>query len=425
MTTSPIKKYPAESADIKHLISGQRKRNDHYLHSVIQFDRPINVTLLKRAVEVSFKSVPLLTCRFVETESRAYWEEAGWTADDMVHLIETTHRERALQKNLVIKLDETKGPQLRIAVIRSNHADTLAIVLNHMICDGGGIRDYLYLLSSCYTKLNEKPDDELNEIPGPGSRSIHQVFDNMNEEQIQQIKNARLHGYKQTEKDHLPLEGNESNPFIITHKVTAEQFDKIRKTAKQYGATINDALFAAYVCALSDELDTDLIVLDCPVNLRACLPDGHQPGICNLTSNIICAVPSHTGVTFDQAIQSVKKVLDEQKNSLEPLKVYWELEEIYQTLPLNEAKQRFPKVYNIPLNGMTNIGILDENQLRFADLHIKDVYISGSVKYVPYFQIAVTTFRKAMTFSTNFHGTEKDYHWLDQFVNKMISYFPK
>ncbi|RYM04942.1 hypothetical protein EWH99_07980 [Sporolactobacillus sp. THM7-7] len=417
------KTYPAESADIKHLISGQKKRNDHFLHGVIRFDRPIDILLLKKAVRATFKTVPLLTCRFIETEDSARWEEAGWTEDDMVYLAETNDREQEVQKNLVIKLDETAGPQLRITVIRENDGDTLVIVLNHMICDGGGIRDYLYMLARCYTTLADGADPVPN-LPDPGSRSINQVFDHMTQEEIRQIKNAPLHGYKQTEKDHLPLQGDGANPFIMTHKVSAEQFATIRSYAKKHGATINDALFAAYVCALSRELDTDLIVLDCPVNLRPYIPENVQPGLCNLTSNIICAVPTHTGESFDEALRSVKKVMDKQKTSLDPLKVYWALEDIHRRYPLSEAKERFPKVYRIPFNGMTNIGIMDERQLRFADLHIEETYLSGSIKYAPYFQIAVTTFRKAMTFSTNFHGTEDDYRWLDRFVKRMIGYFP-
>lgn len=417
--------YPAESADVKHFISGQKKRNDHYLHAVIRFDRSINIDLLKKAVQATFKAVPLLACRFVESDMKAFWEEASWTAEDMVCFIETTNREKTVQENLVIKPDEKSGPQLRIAVVREKGLDTLAVILNHMVCDGGGIRDYLYMLSKCYSRLADGQKAEFAGMPDPRLRSIHQVFDNMGPEQLDGIQNAKLQSYLQSEQDHLPLTGNDQHPFIITHQIPAGQFDIIKDTAKEQGATVNDALFAAYVCALSDALRTSLIVLDCPVNIRAFLPTGYAPGICNLTSNIICAVPSHAGESFNEALMSVKKVMDQQKGNLEPLKVYWDLEEVYQTLPLSEAKKRFPKIYSIPFNGMTNIGILDDKQLCFSGLHIEDVFISGSIKYAPYFQIAVTTFRKAMTFSTNFHGTDEDYHWLDEFVNKMISYFPK
>lgn len=418
--------YPAESADIKHYVSGQKKRNDHYLHASIEYNGRVSVDLLKKAVTATFQAVPLIICRFSESEDGAVWSEAGWTAEDIVKIFETDNREEAVHEHLIRKLDEQVGPQLSITVVRDKNADTLAIVMNHMVCDGGGFRDYLYLLCKCYSQLSDYPDRTALpfEMPDPGRRSIHQVFSHLTEEQMQEVHQAHLQSFPQSEQDYLPLSGDEHHPFIIKHKVGVSQFNAIKNYAKKRGATINDALFAAYICALSAALKGDLIVLDCPVNIRAFLPKDYIPGICNLTSNIICAVPRKVGITFDEALSQVKNVMDEQKGSLEPLKVYWELEKAYQTLPLDEAKREFPKIYSIPLNGMTNIGILDKESLRLGNLGAEDAFISGSIKYAPYFQIAVTTFNKVMTFSTNFHGTEQDRKWLDHFVNQMISYFP-
>ncbi|SFF96239.1 hypothetical protein [Sporolactobacillus nakayamae] len=416
--------YAAESADIKHFVSGEKKKNDHYLHAVIRFDGLIDEKMLAQAIQETLPVLPLLECRYVENGDKAYWEEAGWNGQDMVLVVETDDVEDSIQKNLTIKLNEKIGPQLRIAIVRNNDQDSLAIILNHMICDGGGFKDYLYLLSACYTRLAERKPTAEALITDPHVRSIHQVFDTMNAEQLEQIKHAKLTNYKQSKIDHLPLAGDENNPFIITHEVKASQFDCIKNYAKSKGATVNDALFAAYVCALSEVVNSNPIVLDCPVNLRAYLPVGSQPGFCNLTSNITCAVPSHVGESYDEALMSVRQVMEVEKGSLEPLRVYWDLEEAYQNHTLAGAKEIFPTIYSIPVNGMTNIGIVDEQKLSFAGLVIRDVFISGSIKYAPYFQIAVTTFRKKMTFCTNFHGTKEDHHFLDAFVNQIISKLP-
>ncbi|WP_353947851.1 condensation domain-containing protein [Sporolactobacillus sp. Y61] len=425
MTTLSRQIYPAESADIKHYISGQKKRNDHYLHAVIHLDAHIDEDLLKKAVDVTMDAVPLLGCRFVETPEKAYWIPAGWTASDMVQLVRTDHVKAKVYQHLIIKPDEKKGPQMRLTIVRGEATDALAIVLNHMICDGGGIRDYLYLLCDCYNRLAEKPDEEIKNLPDPARRSIRQVFDQMSASQMNQIKHAELQNYPQTKKDYLPLQGDERTPFIMTHKVSADRFDKIKSFAKSEGATINDALFAAYICALSRNLRTDMIAVDCPVNLRTFLPKDYQPGLCNLTSNIVCAVPSHAGESFEKALSEVKQVMSIQKGNLEPLRVYWELENVYQTLPLHQAKQQFPEIYSIPKNGLTNIGVLDDSKLVFDGVRSVDASISGSIKYAPYFQVAITTFRKEMTFSTNFHGTSEDYMWLDHFVHRIISYLPE
>lgn len=419
--------YPAESADVKHFISGQQKRNDHFLHAAVRLNGETDVALLKKSLTALFPAIPFLTCRFQADRNKAQWIAAGWTADDIVKLVETDNRERALENHLTIKLDELTGPQVRITVIRDSGCDTLTFVFNHMICDGGGFRDFLYLFSRSYNYFADHPAaGQLPfSLPDPEKRGMNQVFDAMNRQQMNEIQSAALHSYAQTDKDHLPLSGDAARPFIIHHKVDRNRFKWVKDYARQHGATINDALFAVYVCALSEVLPVETIVLDCPVNARAYLPEGTVPGICNLTSNYICAVPRLAEPNFDTALKQVKQVMDKEKVSLAPLKVYWELDDAYHRLPLEEAVKAFPKIYRIPVNGMTNIGIIDPGQLNFGRCFPVDAFISGSIKYAPYFQVAITTFNGEMTFSTNFHGTEKDHDWLDRFVDRMIGFLPE
>ncbi|MFT8362333.1 MAG: condensation domain-containing protein [Sporolactobacillus sp.] len=418
-------RFPAETADIKHFVSGLKQRNDHYLHAIIDLDAPVDIDILKRAVFDTFAALPLLRCRFVYTDEKAWWEDAGWTEADMIHLVNTDNKTEAIQQQLTVHLNEQEGPQIALSVIRGSGGDTLTIVMNHMVCDGGGIRDYLYLLASSYTSAQQGDELASNCIPPRGRRSFQQVFDHLSTDQLKAVQAAAVDHYPQSAQDHLPLQGDPNHPFLIHHRIPPERFLSIKNRAKRMNATINDALFAAYICAIADVLSVEQIVLDCPVNARAYLPKDYQSGFCNLTTNIICAIPAHHGECFDEALKSVKKVMDEQKDSLTPLKVYWDLDQAYDTLPLKEAINEFTNIYKIPINGMTNIGILDAAKLCFGSIRAIDASISGSIKYAPYFQIAVTTFNQAMTFSTNFHGTEKDYAFLDGFVKKMISYFPE
>ncbi|WP_139692986.1 condensation domain-containing protein [Sporolactobacillus terrae] len=416
--------FAAESSDVKHFISGLNKKNDHYLHAVIHFDTTIDERVLIQAVHESQKLFPLLSCRYVEATENAYWEESDWSASDMVHVVQAMDREQAVQEQLTRKLNEKKGPQLSIAIIRKDERDSLAVILNHMLCDGGGFNDYLALLSAHYSRFIDGSTCAHPNADHLGSRSIKQVFDALNDAQLNEMKHARLMKHEQDERDYLPLKGDERQPFIMTHQLSAKAFDQLRGYVKSKGATINDALFAAYVCALARVIKAEQIILDCPVNLRSYLPKEVKPGFCNLTSNITCIVPRDAGIGFDQALMQVKKVMDKEKKSFKPLKVYWELEEAYHHHHLDQAKKLFPSIYRIPVNGMTNIGIIDEHKLRFSGLSIRDVFISGSIKYAPYFQIAVTTFQKRMTFATNFYGTNEDKACIDSFITNLINHLP-
>lgn len=65
---------------------------------------------------------------------------------------------------------------------------------------------------------------------------------------------------------------------------------------------------------------------------------------------------------------------------------------------------------------MTNIGIIDKNKLIFDGVNIKDTFICGSIKYKPYFQMAVTTFNNEITLSINFCGTKNDKIKITEFL---------
>lgn len=65
---------------------------------------------------------------------------------------------------------------------------------------------------------------------------------------------------------------------------------------------------------------------------------------------------------------------------------------------------------------MTNIGIIDKKKLIFGGLNIKDAFICGSIKYNPYFQVAITTFDNEVTLSINFCGTYNDKNKIKEFL---------
>ncbi len=57
---------------------------------------------------------------------------------------------------------------------------------------------------------------------------------------------------------------------------------------------------------------------------------------------------------------------------------------------------------------ITNIGIIDSGSLIFGETPVEDAFMTGSIKYPPYFQLALTTFNDTITFSVNLYGSESD-----------------
>jgi NRPS condensation-like uncharacterized protein len=81
------------------------------------------------------------------------------------------------------------------------------------------------------------------------------------------------------------------------------------------------------------------------------------------------------------------------------------------------------KFINPPI-AMTNIGVIDKSRLIFDNIEITGAFMTGSIKYKPYFQLALTTFDDEVTFSINFHGTQQDKQRIQSFLLKLDKELP-
>ncbi|MBF2397629.1 module of peptide synthetase [Listeria marthii] len=417
-----ITTYPAEPSDVKHYISGEKMKNDHHLHTVLTFDNHLNIDVLKKAVMQSTEKLPLLLCHFKETKNGAFWQESVFSVDDLVFLVETAEPEIEVNRALVKKLSTENGPQICLTVVRTETADQLVIIMNHMLADGAGFKEYLYVLSELYSELLKNPDYQAN--LSLGSRSLNQVFEQFSRKEIKSIFTEKIK-QKTVHNPPFPLKGDPKNPEIIWTKVSKTGFSQIIHYAKEHEATVNDVLFAAMVRTVQQTTQQNEMSIDCPVDLRKYLPNKTSRGITNLTANITCQMKTTDDLSsFESTLQAVKKSLNPQKNSLAPLRIYYLLEFIFKKKSYSIAKKASEKMYSIPKTSFTNIGIIDDEKLVFEGSTLTDCFICGSLKYAPFFQVAATTFRGELTLSTNLHGTVQDHTWQKAFLEKMIANFP-
>lgn len=311
-----ITKYPAEPSDVKHYISGEKMKNDHHLHTVLTFDNHLNIDVLKRAVMQSTQKLPLLLCHFKETKKGAFWQESVFSAEYLVFLVETQAPETEVDRALVTKLSTENGPQICFTVVRTESTDQLVIIMNHMLADGAGFKEYLYLLSELYSNLLENPDYAAK--LSLGSRSLKQVFDQLSRKEIKSIFTEKTK-QKAVHNPTLPLKGDPKNPKVIWTKLPKENFSQILHYAKEHDATVNDVLFATMVRTVLQTTGQHEISIDCPVDLRKYLPSKTSSGITNLTANITCQISTDDDLTsFESTLQAVKKSLDPQKKQLSP-----------------------------------------------------------------------------------------------------------
>jgi NRPS condensation-like uncharacterized protein len=408
-------RYKAETWDIMQLLFA--KFNDHQIHCVIQMDAQLDEIRLKHAIDLLTDAFPLLRCRFVESRGTAYWEDTGFSADDIMFLQETENTEEEIQKTICSKTNEFIGPQLRIHIIRGKDADSLCIIINHMLCDGAGFKELLYLLSFFYSHLKDDPG--YKPVFKNASRSARQVLQAFDLKSRMKIIFQRYGLSRYDDSIVLSLEGDRSTPFIVTHTISQERFLSAKSFAKQYSATVNDVILTAYIRTLHKILPGKTMAIQCVLDLRKFLPGKKAEGICNLTSNLVCNIGTDIGEKFSDTLIKVKLAMDTEKDQVSCLHLILLLETVFRVIPYQLAKRIVSKAYHNPPLAMSNIGIIDQKRLSFDCIPIRSAFITGSIKYNPLFQLALSTFRDEVTLSVAFHGTHSDQDKIRSFL-KMI-----
>ena len=327
-----------------------------------------------------------------------------------------------IQKTICTRTDEFKGPQLKIHILRSKSGDNLCIIINHMLCDGADFKELLYLLSSIYSGLNHNPSYKPSYMLG--SRSAVQIINTFNLKSKAKILSQKYGLSRHDDSIVFPLEGDRKTPFIVTHTLGQEKLKMIKAYAKLYGATVNDAILAAYIRALHKTLPGRTTSIQCVLDLRKFLPDKKSKGLCNLTSNLVCDIGPNIGDNFNETLIKVKQAMDIEKSNVSSLHLIMLLEGIFRIMPYKISKFMVLKGYHNPPFAMSNIGIIDHARLTFDNIQIKSAFMTGSIKYNPYFQLALSTFKGELTLSVAFHGTLADKEKIDDFLSTVDETLP-
>ena len=408
-------RFPVEAWDVLQSLFKEQKINDHVLHFTASFTGKLDLGFLQNSVSLTAEAFPLIRCRFSHTGRRPYWEEMRYSADEMISFVEADDAAKNIDKFLGTELDETVGPQVRFGLFREGEKDTLVVLMNHMLCDAAGFKDYLYLLCSIYTDLENNAKVHL---PALGSRRVGQLFRAFSiRDRIKILLSKNDMSTHDSAK--FDLEGDLSNPFIERRIIPYEEFTGLIFYAKSRHATINDLMLTAFIRTLS-RLFSRPVAVPSTIDLRKYLPQHKSEGICNLITNLTCDIGVELGTSFEDTLNKVKQVMDREKASASCLKSLMLLEKAFDILPYSKAKSILDKSFSNAPIAFTNIGILDKNRLSFGTAVVSDAYMTGSIKYSPYFQMAISTYDNQASLSVNLYGTASDRKKISDFLDDVI-----
>lgn len=126
-----------------------------YLHMNILGHLDIN--RLKQSVTLSSKVVPEIL--YAYNFKKSHFVSLGYTADDVI-------KYNVKQPNRLLRLDLSSHPQLQIFITPKEDHDFVIIAMSHILSDGEGFLQYLYLLAALYN--GKSPDNNVrNKYRGP------------------------------------------------------------------------------------------------------------------------------------------------------------------------------------------------------------------------------------------------------------------
>jgi NRPS condensation-like uncharacterized protein len=418
--------FKAEIFDKIQFLFEEYKYNDHQLHCVISFNNRLNRECIKRAFLYTLDAVPILGCRYIEDDNSPYWERIDKTKfeDAVVFINENTTD--VLEKVITSRINELEGPQVKIFVLTS-YKDTMCILMNHMICDAAGFKEYLYLLCTIYSGFIKIPE-YIPVYKLDVSRSVNQIIDRFNAYSKVKALFSIYSENKQKNTFCFPMDKeNKLYPFILTYRSSQSKYNVIKKYSKKYNVTVNDIVLASYYRALSRLLnipDKASVKIPFMIDLRRYLANRGSAGLCNLTSIMPSSIIYNSKDTFHDTVMKVNATMNIRKNSLQGVGDLIKLSTAFKFLPYRELKSILKLLSLYPQVTLTNIGVLDSKKLQFSGMIIKDVFMTGSIKYPPFFQLAVTTYDGKMTFSVNLHGSEQDKKNITDFFIRLNDELP-
>jgi len=410
-------KHKVEAFDIWHYVCGANYNYAPLIRFRIYLRGCVDAEILKKAVTLSLDTAPLLGCVFDATAKRPRWIERGFSGGDIVSLVEgDVVTDCQIDKYQSVDIDISSEPQLKIIIARKNNCDTICIAINHMICDGVGYKQYLYLLCDIYTRLiNGKEPPPQSFMP----RGLKPLLAGIPlKERIRLLRLKK--DYNAPPDNHVQrgLDDNDGavEAYMLKRKLIEADFNALKVFLKSRNATVNDGLLALFARAFCKATGTERIHIPSTMDLRKFMKKNAKYGIGNYTCNCICSIPVAPGDTFEKTVAEVSRQMTEFKSENGILKsmLVWDL--VTRLTAPAKILENFTKFMKLPTFFFTNTGIVDAELLNFNGIPVEDAYMMSPFKHRPYLQFTASTFNGCCMLSCNIYGAEGD----RQFVSRLF-----
>lgn len=398
-----------------------RDFNDRMVHVELNYDFVPDIEALKTVIICAFEKVPVLHSKFVDKKLSTHWEVMPYDIDDVLTVAYPENLEDAVEEFLTQYIAPDAHIQMKIALFIKDGKSTLCMVENHMCMDGGDLKYFLQAFCENYTNYVEKGISPVEFRTG--SRSYNDVYSGFSNTEAGVAK--RLFKNINARDDHkFPLTPNNirDHSFIARRKFPEDTLARLKTSGKQYGATVNEMLLTAYfysVYELANFDPKDQVMISSAIDLRRHMDSVADKGFTNHTAWMQCAIPERGRDIFETVKYVVRSSNRFKKDKFMGLYGLPLLNFGYSILPHAASEEIIKIGYSNPYMAMSNIGILNGQQLSLSGKEPTDAFMSGAVKYKPFVLLTATTYKNIITLSMCVRGNERDKNIVDNFFDLM------
>lgn len=413
------RKLTAELWDKMHYLF--RDFNDRMVHVELRYDYEIDLDALRTVLICFFEKAPVLHSSFVDSSINPYWRVEDYRIDDVlsVYRPEAEALDTSIDEFLTQYIPPDSPLQMKVAVFYCGGKSVLCIVENHMCMDGG---DFKYFIKALCKNYSDYVEQKISPIDlRQGSRSYEQVYADFSKTEQRMARGLYKNVCaKDTHRFPLTPDSIRDRSFIARRKIDAERFQKIRRSGKKHGATINDMLLAAYFYSLYELAgypESDSVTISCAIDLRRHIKDVSKEGLTNHTAFMQCNIPER-GKDIFQTLSYAKRSAEQfKRDKFMGLYGLPLLKTAYSILPYTASEEIIKIGYSNPLIAMSNIGILEADRLSLAGHPPYDGYMTGAVKYKPYVLLSATSLNNVLTLSMCVRGNDEDHAMVERFFD--------
>jgi NRPS condensation-like uncharacterized protein len=393
---------------------------DQQLCMVLKFDGKIDEAILARAVRVTLDLEPVLGCRLAIDSGNLFWLRRSDL--DELQTCQVIAVQQALQDFINTPTHADVDPLVATRLLREGGGDTVCVKVNHSACDGGGLKEYMSLLSSVYNSL-VLDGKCLLEPNLAGRRDQTQVFQYTKDTKTVPLKDFPKPTWALPQK-----QGPERRHIYRT--LPAGKLAAIKQVAKSKKATVNDALLAALYrqfFTVNNAPEGKPMIIQVSIDLRRYCPNRKAEAICNLSSGLHLELERKLGEGFEQTLERATAAMNKFKEKYPGIETAVKLDYLFshgfawmekymgQTA---ELSQKYSLTY--PL--LSNFGVLPDYS--FGGLHAKEGYITPPIMYTPGFMLGASTFDGMLTLSIGYCGVENTAK-MQSFLDSLIEDFTR